>query len=121
MAHIIELFSKSDARGSLIDIKDSIPFEIKKVLFIYDVSEKRGGHAHKKTIQALVCLNGSCEIFVDNGGKEETFILDSPSKCLILNPEDWHTMDKFSNDAKLVVLASMPYDPDDYIYEKHSK
>jgi len=121
MAHIIELSFKSDSRGSLVDIRNSLPFDIKKVLFIYDVHEKRGGHKHKETIQGLICLNGSCEIFTDNGKEEKTFVLDSPDKCLILNPEDWHTMDKFSEGAILIVLASMPYNPDDYIYEKPTR
>jgi len=119
MAHIIELPTFTDDRGSLTVVEQLIPFEIKRFYYIYNATIKRGGHRHKKTIQALITLGGSCEIYVNDGKKENTFLLDSPSKCLILNPNDWHTMDKFSKGSTLLVFSSELYDQNDYIDEKY--
>lgn len=123
MAFIINLNKHSDNRGNLIAIEmlKDIPFEIKRVFYIYDVKEGngRGGHRHKKTIQSLICVKGSCQIYVDNGEKEETFFLNSPEQCLVLEPRDWHTMN-FENGSILLVLASEYYDANDYIYERYS-
>jgi len=117
MAYIINLPTFCDQRGCLTVIEKVIPFEIKRVYYIYNSSRKRGGHRHKKTWQALISIAGSCEIYVDNGKKEEVFILDKPNICLILHPEDWHTIYNFSKDNILLVLASEYYDPNDYINE----
>jgi len=118
LASIINLNTFSDKRGDLTVVEKIIPFDIKRIYYIYNVEDKnivRAGHRHKKTIQALICLNGSCEIYSDNSIKKETFTLKSPSECLILNPEDWHTMTNFSKDSVLLVLASEFYDINDYI------
>lgn len=119
MAHIIELPSFGDARGNLTVVEKILPFDIKRFYYIYDVASKRGGHRHKKTIQALISLGGSCEIFVNDGDKEETYLLDTPNKCLILDPKDWHTMDNFSKGSTLLVFSSEFYDKDDYIDEEY--
>lgn len=121
MAYFIELPTFSDDRGSLTVVEKILPFEIKRFYYIYNVSSKRGGHRHHKTIQALISLNGSCEVYVNNGKEEQTFLLDSPDKSLILEPQDWHTMDKFSKDTILLVLASEYYDINDYIDEEYEK
>lgn len=116
MAKLINLKSYHDHRGSLTVIEKELPFSIKRVYFIYDVEDfVRGGHRHKMTEQAAICIKGSCVIYCANDGKEEEFLLDNPEKCLILYPEDWHKMYHFSPDAVLLVLASTPYDPEDYI------
>ena len=119
MAHIIDLPTFEDNRGALTVVEKLFPFDIKRFYYIYDVNSKRGGHRHKKTIQALIMLGGNCEIYVNNGDMEEIFILNSPNKCLILNPEDWHTMDKFSKNSTLLVFSSEFYDKDDYIDEEY--
>lgn len=119
MAYIIELASFCDRSGSLTVLEKVLPFDIKRVYYMYDISLQRGGHRHKKTIQALIALNGSCEVFVENGNKKETFVLDSNNKCLLVNPEDWHTMDNFSKRTILLVLASEYYDAEDYIEERN--
>ena len=119
MAYIIELPTFDDERGSLTVVEKKLPFDIKRFYYIYDVSDKRGGHRHKKTIQALISLGGSCEIYTHDGNKEETYILDSPNKCLILDSKDWHTMDNFSKGAVLLVFSSEFYDKDDYIDEEY--
>ena len=119
MAYIIELPIFEDERGSLTVVEKLLPFEIKRFYYIYNATEQRGGHRHKKTIQALISLGGSCEIYVNDGEKEEIFLIDTPNKCLILDPKDWHTMDKFSKGSTLLVFASEYYDKDDYIDERY--
>jgi len=119
MAHIINLPTYMDKSGDLTVVEKLLPFEIKRFYYIYNVSLKRGGHRHKKTIQALISLGGSCEIYVNNGSKEEVFLLDKSGQCLILEPKDWHTMDKFSKGSTLLVFSSEYYDVNDYIDEEY--
>lgn len=122
MAFLIDLLTHTDNRGNLTVIEKVIPFEIKRIFYIYGVDNSvRGGHRHKTTFQAAVCLKGSCHIRNNDGLSETEYILDHPSKCLILNPEDWHLMDNFSEDAILMVLASTHYNEDDYIFTAYSK
>ena len=121
MAYWIQLPTISDPRGSLTVLDQILPFDIKRVYYIYQVTEKRGGHRHHKTIQALVCLSGSCEVFVDDNISQKTYRLDNPSQCLILETKDWHTMDQFSASAVLLVISSEHYDRADYIDEPYSK
>jgi len=119
MAYIVDLPSFNDERGSLTVVEKVLPYDVKRIYYVYDVTNKRGGHRHIKTIQALIILNGSCEIFIDDGISQETILLDSPSKCLIVEPKDWHTMDKFSKGSVLLVLSSEVYDEEDYIVERY--
>jgi dTDP-4-dehydrorhamnose 3,5-epimerase-like enzyme len=117
MAYLLKLPTYCDDRGCLTVIEKILSFEIKRVYYIYKATKKRGGHRHKKTWQALICVSGSCEVYVNNGKEEKIYLLDKPDICLILAPEDWHTVDKFSKDCVLLVLASEYYDPEDYIKE----
>lgn len=122
MANLIDLTTHTDSRGNLTVIEKVIPFDIKRIFYIYGVDNSiRGGHRHKKTIQAAVSLQGRCRIFTDNKIEQNNFILDSPSICLILNPEDWHYMDCFTSNCILMVLASEYYTPEDYIFEPYKK
>jgi dTDP-4-dehydrorhamnose 3,5-epimerase-like enzyme len=122
MAYLIDLKTFIDVRGNLTVIEKTIPFDIKRIFYIYGVDQSvRGGHRHKTTIQAAICLKGSCRIYNNDGQDENYFILDQPSKCLILQTRDWHTMDQFSPDAILMVLASEYFDQQDYIFEPYKK
>lgn len=122
MAHLADLKTFTDKRGNLTVIERVMPFEIKRIFYIYGVDKSvRGGHRHKTTVQAAICIQGSCRISNNDGTTQQHFILDAPNKCLILNPEDWHTMDNFSNDAILMVLASEYFDADDYIFEPYQQ
>jgi len=117
----IDLQTFTDVRGNLTVIEKIIPFDIRRIFYIYGVDKSiRGGHRHKKTIQAAICLKGNCRIFCDNGIDKQEYFLDSPSKCLILFPEDWHIMSDFSKEAILMVVASEYFDKNDYIYEPYS-
>lgn len=120
MAHLINLKTFTDKRGNLTVIEKIIPFGIKRIFYIYGVDDSvRGGHRHHKTIQAAICIRGSCIISNNNGKVKEEFLLDRPHKCLILNPEDWHAMHHFSEDSILMVLASEYFDENDYIFENY--
>ena len=116
MAKLISLPTFSDKRGDLTVIEKILPFTIKRVYFIYNSEGKsRGFHKHKKTSQALVAINGSCSVNIVSPSGDIRFNLDNPSKCLILNPEDYHWMDNFNKGTVLLVLASHYYDKRDYI------
>ena len=120
MAHLITLKTHSDARGNLTVMEREILFSIKRIFYIYGVDNSvRGKHRHHKTVQAAICIKGSCKIYNNDSQKEEIFVLDSPDKCLILETNDWHKMYDFTPDAVLLVLASEPFDPNDYIYEPY--
>jgi len=120
MAYIIDLKTFTDDRGNLTVIEDILPFDIKRVFYIYGVDKSaRGGHRHHKTVQAAVCIRGRCSIYNNNGRIEQVFSLDKPSVCVVLMPEDWHTMYDFSEDAILMVLASEKFSENDYIFVKY--
>ncbi|MCX6327613.1 MAG: FdtA/QdtA family cupin domain-containing protein [Bacteroidia bacterium] len=122
MAHLINLTTFTDLRGNLTVIEKVIPFTINRVFYIYGVdNSKRGFHRHKKTIQAAIVLQGKCRIISQAGPAlpVEEFNMDFPSKCLIINPEDYHWMDNFSKDCILMVFASEFFDVDDYIFEPY--
>lgn len=122
MAEIIDLITHSDTRGNLTVIEKVFPFDIKRIFYIYGVDNSvRGGHRHNKTVQAAICIQGKCEIFCNNNKEITTHFLDSPSKCLLLHPEDWHKMYNFSPDAILMVVASEYFDPEDYIYTPYNE
>lgn len=122
MASILDLKTFTDARGNLTVIEKVIPFSVLRIFYIYGVDDsKRGGHRHHKTKQAAICIKGSCTIYNNDGIKEETFFLNSPSKCLLIDPNDWHTMYDFTPDAILMVLASEYFDNNDYIFEPYAK
>jgi dTDP-4-dehydrorhamnose 3,5-epimerase-like enzyme len=122
LAQLINLKTYCDQRGNLTVIEKVIPFAIKRIFYIYGVdSSDRGKHRHKKTIQAAICIQGKCTIWNNNGKIKEEFVLDSPDKCLIIEPSDWHKMYNFSPDAILMVLASEYFDQNDYIFEEYAE
>src|SRR4051812_31307880 len=112
MAELVDLKKFTEKNGNLTVIEKIITLYIKRIFYIYSVDDSvRGGHRHKKTVQAAICIKGSCDIVNNNGKETETFQLDKPSKCLMLYPSDWHVMQNFSPDAILMVLASDFFDP----------
>lgn len=94
-------------------------FTPKRIYWLYglDYKEVRGGHRHKKVKHALICVSGGCEVSVN----DSIFKLNKPDQCLLLEPKDWHTMQKFKKGTVLLVLASTNYNPKDYIYEPYKK
>ncbi len=117
MAKILNFKTHSDSRGCLTVIEKTIPFEIKRIFYIYDVDDsKRGLHKHKRTRQLAVCIKGSCDIVIEKI-KKKTYRLDRPEIGLIIEPEDFHWMENFSKDSILLILASEFYNENDYVYE----
>lgn len=120
----------TDKYGKLIPLEgnDTIPFDIKRVYYIYEVEEdvRRGFHSHKELEQVLICVHGSVKILVKTPKEEETITLDDPKKGLYIGPDVWREMYDFKDGAVLLVLASDHYDKKDYIrkyknYEKYYK
>lgn len=108
-----------DDRGQLVALEEyiDIPFEIKRVYYMYDTLEGviRGGHAHKSLEQILVCVHGSCKVRLDNGYEKKIVPLERPYEGLYISHDMWREMYDFSSDAVLIVLASKIYDEQDYI------
>lgn len=108
-----------DDRGQLIALEEcrNIPFEIKRVYYMYDTGEhvRRGFHAHKSLEQVLICVHGKCKIMLDDGVERTDVELDNPYEGLYVSNILWREMYDFSQDAVLVVLASDFYREEDYI------
>lgn len=119
MARLLTLENIRDERGSLTvldNIEKLLPFPVKRIFYIKEAKGSRGGHRHYETRHAVICLTGSCIVSISDGKTDETFLLNSPDQCLIIESADWHTMHNFSADAILLALASTVYDAADYIY-----
>lgn len=116
---LIPLQIHGDDRGSLISLEQekNIPFEIKRVYYIFDTEKgvRRGFHAHKELKQVAIAIKGSCKFLLDNGEKKVNLLLDTPSKGVVIEPLVWHEMFDFSEDCVLIVLADNFYDESDYI------
>ncbi len=110
-----------DYRGKLIAIegKNDIPFDIKRIFYIYGAKENisRGCHSHYKTKQYLIALSGSCSVTLDDGSTKKIFLLDSPDKGLFQDALVWGEMQDFSDNCVLLVLASEYYQESDYIHD----
>jgi dTDP-4-dehydrorhamnose 3,5-epimerase-like enzyme len=107
-----------DERGALaaFELADC-PFEPRRIFAVYNVPSEsvRGAHAHRRCHQFLVCVAGSLKCFVDDGSFKDEVDLDGPSIGLHIPPMVWATQWRYTRDAVLLVLASHPYDADDYI------
>ena len=116
---IMELPKIADARGNLSIIEQfrQIPFEIKRVHWIYDVpgGMNRGGHAYKNTDEYIVALSGSFDVEIDNGHSKETYALNRSYYGLYVPKGMWRTMTNFSTNSLALVLSSTDYDEQDYI------
>ncbi len=114
---------KGDERGKLIAIESGldIPFEIKRIFYIYGTSVglPRGNHAHYKTLQYLIAVSGSCKVTLDTGFVQNTYTLDRRNVGLLQEELVWGVMHDFSEDCVLLVLASDHYDESDYIRDYH--
>lgn len=118
--NIIELDKHhSESRGniSVVENRDTVPFEVKRIYYLYDIpgGESRGGHAHRKLWQLIVAASGSFSVTLDDGKVKRTFMLNRPYQGLLVKPGVWRTLDDFSSGSVCLVLASEKYDADDYI------
>ncbi len=110
---------RGDDRGSLVALEEdvNIPFEIKRVYYMYDTlnNVRRGLHAHKNLKQVIIAMSGSCRILLDDGRGKCDIRLDSQESGLYLDSLIWREIYDFSSDCILMVLADSLYDEDDYI------
>ena len=118
---IIDLPKILDKRGNLSIIEEfkQIPFKIERTYWIYDVpgGEKRGGHAYKENEEFIVALSGSFDVVLDNGTERTTYTLNRSYYGLYIPKGWWRQMENFSTNSLALVLASTPYNREDYIYD----
>lgn len=123
----ISLPKITDPRGNLsfIESGQHIPFEIKRVYYLYDVpgGSDRGSHAHKSLHQFIVAMSGSFDVILDDGKGKQRYHLNRSYYGLYVCPMMWRNLDNFSSGAVCLVLASAHYDESDYIrdYSKFSR
>ena len=116
MAKIIKIKKYSNTTGSLNVIEKNVPFKIKRVFFIYNIKGSRGKHGHKKTLQGIVCLQGSASIKIIKKKIEKKVKLSRNTSLLLINKNEWIEIYNTSKDCIILVLASEPYDKNDYFY-----
>ena len=115
---IIHIPKVEDYRGNLAIIeKDVVPFEIKRVYYLYDVpsSAQRGGHAHKNQSEFLIALSGSFDVILNDGKSIEKVTLNKPDKGLLIKTNVWRELNNFSSGSVCLVIASDVFEEEDYI------
>ena len=116
---MIRMTRVDDLRGGLVaaNFASDLPFVPQRFFTVFDVpsADVRGAHAHRQCQQLLVCVQGSVRSVVDDGTHRQEFVLDRPDFGVHVMPMIWGTQYRYSSDAVLLVLASHPYDADDYI------
>ena len=115
---IVNIPKIEDPRGNLSVIeKEVVPFEIKRVYYLYDVpaGAERGGHAHKKLQQFLVALSGSFDVILNDGKEEKIVTLNKPFEGLLITNGIWRELKNFSSGAVCLVVASDVFEEADYI------
>ena len=109
----------SNRKGDICVVENAatVPFEVRRAYYLYDVpgGESRGGHAHKELQQLIVATSGSFSVTLDDGRIKRTFQLNRPYQGLLVVPGIWRTLDDFSSGSVCLVLASHPYNEQDYI------
>lgn len=117
---IIELDKHhSDRKGNITVVENNltIPFEVKRTYYLYDIpgGEERGAHAHKELRQLIIAASGSFDVVLNDGNVKRTFTLNRPYQGLLVVPGIWRELNNFSSGSVCLVLASMPYEVEDYI------
>ncbi len=113
------MFQYRDERGvlSVFEELNGVPFRIRRAYCLAEVPDgaSRGGHAHKAIDQLFIAISGSFELVLDDGVRSRSFVLDSSDRGVHVTPGIWRDLHSFTSDAVCLVLASEPYDEDDYI------
>ncbi|MGL2967013.1 sugar 3,4-ketoisomerase [Flavobacterium sp. XGLA_31] len=107
-----------DVSGNLAFIQnDTVPFEFKRVYYLYDVPSNsfRGGHSHIHQQEFLIPLSGSFEVILDDGVQRSSYVLDKPNVGLLIETGIWRELQKFSSNAVCLVLSSDVFKEEDYI------
>ena len=117
---ILSIPKIEDPRGNLSVIEnDVIPFDIKRVYYLYDVPSgaERGGHSHKEQQEFLVALSGSFDVILNDGNLQKTVTLNKPFEGLLITSGIWRELKNFSSGAVCLVIASDVFLEEDYIRE----
>jgi dTDP-4-dehydrorhamnose 3,5-epimerase-like enzyme len=107
-----------DPRGNLAFVQnDILPFELKRVYYLFDVPSNsfRGSHSHINQSEVLIALSGSFEVVLNDGVEKKSFFLNKPNIGLYIPTGIWRELENFSSGAVCLVFASENYDEDDYI------
>ena len=115
---ILNLPKVEDYRGNIAIIeKDVVPFDIKRVYYLYDVpsTAKRGGHAHKDQSELLIALSGSFDVILKDEKTEQTVTLNKPDKGLLIKTNVWRELENFSSGSVCLVVVSDVFKEEDYI------
>ncbi|MCD8518315.1 MAG: FdtA/QdtA family cupin domain-containing protein [Flavobacterium sp.] len=116
--NIINIPKIEDPRGNLSVIeKEVVPFEIKRVYYLYDVpaGAERGGHSHKEQQEFLIALSGSFDVILNDGKVEKSVTLNKPFEGLLITNGIWRELKNFSSGAVCLVVASDVFSEADYI------
>jgi hypothetical protein len=118
-SRLLELPKIVDHRGNLTFIEGDrhVPFSVKRVYYLYDVpgGGARGGHAHRDLEQVIIAINGSFEVFLDDGRRKWSHRLWRGNEGLYLPTGIWRELGGFTSGSVCLVLASRPFDESDYI------
>lgn len=116
--HLIDFPKISDPRGNLTFVEGSnhVPFDIKRVYYLYDVpgGAARGGHGHRELQQVIIAMSGSFDVVIDDGLEKKTYSLNRSYFGLYICPMVWREIVNFSSGSVCLVLASTVYDAADY-------
>lgn len=116
---MVDLQNFSDARGCLgvVEAQD-LPFDINRIYYLFDVpiGAVRGEHGHKELQQLLICMNGACRVTLNDSAERFHFDIDSPVVGLYVPPGMWRSLQFLAANTVVCVLASRPYEEEDYIY-----
>lgn len=116
---IVDFPKVTDYRGNLsfIEENNQIPFQIKRVYYLYDVPSgaTRGGHAHRELHQVVIALSGSFDVILDDGLHKRSFFLNRPHYGLYIPPKVWRELENFSSNSVALSLVSEVYNESDYV------
>jgi len=115
---IIEIPKIHDRRGNLSVIEgNTIPFELKRVYYLYDVpsGSERGGHSHKEQQELLIAISGSFDVILKDGDQEKMVTLNKPNFGLLIGKGIWRELQDFSSGSICLVMASDVFEENDYI------
>lgn len=118
---IVNFPKVNDVRGNLsfIEQNNQVPFEIRRVYYLYDVpvGATRGGHAHRELQQMIIALSGSFDVVLDDGYRKRSFFLNRPHYGLYVPPRIWRELENFSSNSVALSIVSEIYKESDYVRE----
>ena len=113
----LKSFIEPDGKLTPIELDRDIPFEDKRMFYVYDVHDQndRGKHSHHKTKQILIAVSGGVTVVCDDGKERRNYVLNEPNRALYIPEMIWDEQIYQSEDSVLLVLSNTNYEPDDYI------